>query len=1785
MGEDTSDMIMSQSKMRDTIMNATKVASNSFKGVDIQDQLGNYKSTFQIMLEIAQIWDEIKQNDLRTGDNRQNLLLEAIAGKNRANVAASIFSSPDVLQSAYNDSKNNYEGVADKELEKVMAGITAHLTQLKNAWQELWANAANRDTINAFIDLGTQIVKLINESGLLQSAFTTLFGGIVIKGLLTSNSLLVKYVQLLTQSKSAAEALSTVFANKEGKEVFGGAKQIGNILFGQKEKEATPEATPTEPIDQETAANERLTQSRLKAAAAAEAGQAATVASAAENATDATTKEADVLATDHLADAERRLAEADAAETVANSAQVDKQIAEIMNKALWSDPPKYDKRFSTVIDAGDEIMESAVGGTDALEELSSGMAAAKVEALDYSLEYVGGMEAIQVASITTGEEVITESALMSASLGEVGTAAEGMGVAVSGAFSSIAGFLTSPAVLFAAIPIAILYITKTLHDAQKEQQALIDQAKEASNAWNGQKDSLDDYTQKYKDLKTQLDNQNLSEAEQLSIKQEIYNLQKQITEEYGSAAEGVNLVNGKYQEQLELLTQIRTTEAKKDLAANYYGTNSPYKNAEKQMEELKQYQLNMYQLTDAERNKLTEGLEFDFTPNLQGIATLEMDALTAEKTLQELYDRLIAIKEGMSEEDWSKSNYSWLLASISSNIDQVNNITKENKDAYMTLLEELTDTTDNGMQIYNDLAQAKENYNLALLEGDIEKIDETKSAWEAAIQAKNDYLAEGGNEKLTPYFQPLEEGIDKTLERAYNIRKQLSTDESKTLVEQAFGTYKENKQIAKQDQKAVMDASKAVLKEWQKANKEGKKIDFGSEAMQRLSKAASNAKIPLSTILNSLQATGTTSGLQQMLDGTTVSTQELENAILSGDNAIADLAKSFGITFESPEEQLQAFVNQLGIMVGATSEASQQSGDALNHFFKDTSARIEQLSSLTSVIQHGISQTGLTFTKTLDDQGNEIASEVRSIIEAYKGFEGFDLGSLFEETATGIRLNMEEYRALAAMEEAEQERMYKINRAALENRLDTATTDQQRDAIQKQIIELDMLQTAYEGATSAFAKYLNQQNAGDYQDTYETIRDTAVKRGNELMEKGYTGTEEFRSIAQLFSYESLATASAKEVKEAYKTGLANVQKYLTEDARTGMKTFLNDLMQMPYDYGTYINKDLIAQMTEDEKQMIMEQTGMTKEELEAVEGYYVQFTDSQEEKLAEHLGISKDMLESFFSMLNALGFNIHFYKDGSDKDFTKLNEDIDSSKKRLMELKEVANDPNLVSKLEFNANELDTVDELQQKISDLEQLKTELPMGTDAYEEASRLIDDLKEKLERLEAHEYTPGIKLEDFDRAEESLNKVQEIFTKAKNRGIDLGEIDSSELKETANILASLPKEVITSYGIEYTDGDPEAMLNQLIELWKLDKGNLELGIKLKAEQLQQAEQEVERFTGANTHRDIEVGMKADIEYPSQEKIQNDVKEKTDNIKANIKSKVVVEENEAEEVAEEMKENPIEQGVEFAAENSASDVAQQAGFGDGSTVTQKTNTETNEVHNTTENYTATTSGFDVAQGVMETIRSTAAQGATLVLGVEGIESVISAKESIADLQKVASSNIRISISGDNSLFNKAHLDTMTKLTGLAETKTEPKITADNSNLKDKVEESKRALSGIEDKDVKITAVTTGQFSYIENWKKNIFDQLHNKTIRIHTNYTSSGKQPLTGGNSRGTVHAQGTIMSNGHAYANGLDPKWGLKQDENGALINELGAEIVASKDGTWRILNNGDPTFANLKRGDIK
>ena len=122
LGEETDGMITTVSKLRDTIMDATKAASSDGKGFDILDSNGNYKSTYEIMQGLADLYDNIVKKDKELGTNNLNLLLETIAGKNRSNIAASILQNEDMLRSVYEDAQNS-EGSAEKELNSYLDSI------------------------------------------------------------------------------------------------------------------------------------------------------------------------------------------------------------------------------------------------------------------------------------------------------------------------------------------------------------------------------------------------------------------------------------------------------------------------------------------------------------------------------------------------------------------------------------------------------------------------------------------------------------------------------------------------------------------------------------------------------------------------------------------------------------------------------------------------------------------------------------------------------------------------------------------------------------------------------------------------------------------------------------------------------------------------------------------------------------------------------------------------------------------------------------------------------------------------------------------------------------------------------------------------------------------------------------------------------------------------------------------------------------------------------------------------------------------------------------------------------------------------------------------------------------------------------------------------------------------------------------------------------------------------------------------------------------------------------
>lgn len=135
-GEDVEGLCDSTSKLRDKLQ--------SLAGVDIMQDEDTFKSTYQIMSEIAHEWDKIS-------DINQAALLETIAGKTRANQVAALLNNWSQAEKALENSLNS-AGTAAKENEIYLDSIEGKIVQLKATAQGLSNDLINSSWIKGFVD-------------------------------------------------------------------------------------------------------------------------------------------------------------------------------------------------------------------------------------------------------------------------------------------------------------------------------------------------------------------------------------------------------------------------------------------------------------------------------------------------------------------------------------------------------------------------------------------------------------------------------------------------------------------------------------------------------------------------------------------------------------------------------------------------------------------------------------------------------------------------------------------------------------------------------------------------------------------------------------------------------------------------------------------------------------------------------------------------------------------------------------------------------------------------------------------------------------------------------------------------------------------------------------------------------------------------------------------------------------------------------------------------------------------------------------------------------------------------------------------------------------------------------------------------------------------------------------------------------------------------------------------------------------------------------------------------
>lgn len=149
----------------------------SLTGVDIMLDSKNFKSTYQIMKELSQVWSGLS-------DVTQANVTEMIGGKRNANAVSAILNNFDVAESAM-ESAANSANVAWEENEKWLDSIQGRLAQLDASFQVLSQDVLSSGLVKSGVSFLTSIVKLLDKiinltgalpAGLGIAAFATQLG-------------------------------------------------------------------------------------------------------------------------------------------------------------------------------------------------------------------------------------------------------------------------------------------------------------------------------------------------------------------------------------------------------------------------------------------------------------------------------------------------------------------------------------------------------------------------------------------------------------------------------------------------------------------------------------------------------------------------------------------------------------------------------------------------------------------------------------------------------------------------------------------------------------------------------------------------------------------------------------------------------------------------------------------------------------------------------------------------------------------------------------------------------------------------------------------------------------------------------------------------------------------------------------------------------------------------------------------------------------------------------------------------------------------------------------------------------------------------------------------------------------------------------------------------------------------------------------------------------------------------------------------------------------------------
>jgi len=184
------------------------VAALTKYNVALTDINGEFRSTYDIVADIAAIWDSLSTME-------QAALANAIAGVRQQSVFYSMVEQFQEASGAMEDMANS-AGTLQESYATFMESTTAHINQFKAAFQSLSQSTFTTDFLNDIIDLGTNILKIIEAVSRIINVVgglnTVLYVTVGIVATLKAEALLATLLKLVAPIKAIIASMQAARA-------------------------------------------------------------------------------------------------------------------------------------------------------------------------------------------------------------------------------------------------------------------------------------------------------------------------------------------------------------------------------------------------------------------------------------------------------------------------------------------------------------------------------------------------------------------------------------------------------------------------------------------------------------------------------------------------------------------------------------------------------------------------------------------------------------------------------------------------------------------------------------------------------------------------------------------------------------------------------------------------------------------------------------------------------------------------------------------------------------------------------------------------------------------------------------------------------------------------------------------------------------------------------------------------------------------------------------------------------------------------------------------------------------------------------------------------------------------------------------------------------------------------------------------------------------------------------------------------------------------------------------